>query len=219
MTQRLREGLSSAGMYVFLFGALLLLTAMSDISRRLEAQREGRAFLAEEADALAATPVEARAPEAELRRPDRGSVVGRIVLPDVGIDVVAFEGVDRKTLDLGAGHFPRTALPGEPGNSSFAAHRDVEFRGLRAVRNGHDVWVDTAEATYVYRVAETRVVEPSEIEVLDAGGRSELTLITCYPFDWVGPAPKRFVVTAHLRGRFDAEDRILDEVLGSEPGS
>ena len=140
-------------------------------------------------------------------------------MPDAKVDVVAFEGVDRKTLERGAGHFPGTALPGEPGNSSFAAHRDVEFRGLRVAKAGHDVWVDTGDATYVYRVAETRVVEKSEIEVLDSGGRSELTLITCYPFDWVGPAPKRFVVTAHLRGRFDAEDRILNDVLGSLPGS
>jgi sortase A len=89
---------------------------------------------------------------------------------------------------------------------------------LRAVEKGHDVWVDTGEATYVYRISETRIVEPSEVEVLDSGGRSELTLITCYPFDWVGPAPKRFVVTAHLRGRFEPHDRILDDVLGSGSG-
>ncbi len=207
------------GGYLFLLGVLFLLTAMSDVSQRRGAQRVAKASLEQEADALAETRVTAPVQQPQLRRPEKGAIVGRIVVPEVNVDVVAFEGIDRKTLERGAGHFPGTALPGEPGNSSFAAHRDVEFRGLRAVEAGHDIWVDTGEATYVYRVAETRVVEKSEIEVLDSGGRSELTLITCYPFDWVGAAPKRFVVTAHLRGRFDAEDRILNEVLGSGPGS
>ena len=199
-------------------GVLLVLSVGTAVSQRRAEQQAARSALetlAEEADSLAetrVTVVEDREPEP---RPERGAPVGRIVVPRAGIDVIAFEGVDRRTLERGAGHFPGTALPGRPGNSAFAAHRDVEFRGLRRVEPGDDVFVDTGQATFVYRIAETRVAQPSEVEVLDANGGTDLTLITCYPFDWVGPAPRRYVVKAHLRGRFEPEDDIVADALAA----
>ena len=123
-------------------------------------------------------------------------LIGRIVAPDVGVDAPAFRGIDMKTLDLGAGHFPGTPLPGARGNSSFAGHRNTDFKGLRYIEVGHTIYVEMGEATHVYRVSETRVVEPSQVDVVGPRGRDELTLVTCHPFDWVGPAPRRFIVHA-----------------------
>ncbi len=215
----------SFGIGLFLAGCAILLWVASEGFERRAAQVEALAALEAEADSLAAIetaietvaepPVETPAdePEPERRRPSRGSVVARIAAPSLGVDVVAHEGVDRATLKRGAGHFPSTALPGEPGNAAFAAHRDVDFRGLRKAAAGDDIYVDTGDATYVYRVADTRVVQPHEVHVLAGSSASELTLITCYPFDWAGPAPRRFVVRAELHGRFEADDRILDDVF------
>lgn len=231
MTTVKGDGWRGVGGFSFLLGAMLVLYVGSLAWQRQVSQRLAQAELAQtaletqvdethvaEADSLAEIRVATDEPSEPQGRPERGSVIGRIVVPAAGVDVVAFEGVDRKTLDRGAGHFPGTALPGRPGNSAFAAHRDVEFRGLRRVEPGHDVFIDTGQATFVYRIEETRVAEPSEVEVLDPSGGSDLTLITCYPFDWVGPAPRRFVVSARLRGRFEPEDNILGDVLGAAAG-
>jgi sortase A len=127
-----------------------------------------------------------------------GAVVARIRIADLGLDAVAVEGTDHDTLRHAVGHFPGTALPGEHGNASFAAHRDSFFRGLRNVTVGHRIEVETAWETYVYEVVEARVVEPTQVDVIDPRGGIDLTLVTCYPFDYVGPAPHRFVVHAHL---------------------
>lgn len=139
--------------------------------------------------------------------PLAGEPLARILVPSGGVDVVAFEGIDAAVLDRGAGHFPGTALPGESGNASFAAHRDSFFRGLREVELGDEVLVETPETTLRYRVSETRVVEPTEVEVVEPRGIDEVTLVTCYPFDFIGPAPRRFVVHASLEG----------PVAGAEP--
>lgn len=122
--------------------------------------------------------------------------------PELELDVVALEGVDPKALRRGAGHFPGTALPGRPGNVAFAGHRDTFFRGLRDAGPGRRIEVETAEALYVYEVTETRIVAPEAVEVVaPLTGGSFLTLVTCYPFDWIGPAPQRFVVRASLAER------------------
>jgi len=186
-----------------LVGCLLLATLAARVVEWRREQGLARSVLSSRSDGRGADP----APGAT------GSVIARIAAPAVGVDVVAFEGVDEATLETGAGHFPGTALPGEPGNSSFAGHRDVEFRGLRRIRPGDDVYVDTGVATFVYRVADLRVVDPDEVDVLGDRGGTDLTLITCYPFDWVGPAPRRFVVRAELRGRFEGRDGVLAAAL------
>lgn len=130
--------------------------------------------------------------------PRPGEPVARLAIPRLALDVVALEGVDPETLDRGAGHFPGSALPGEPGNASFAGHRDSFFRPLGRVEEGDEVLLETPAGRHVYRVTDTRVVGPEEVEVVAALPGRQLTLVTCYPFDWIGPAPRRFVVRAVL---------------------
>jgi len=129
------------------------------------------------------------------------SPIGRIELPRVNLSAVAREGVDERTLDLAVGHVPGTALPGDAGNAAFAAHRDTFFRPLRRVHTGDVVSVTTPRGSYRYLVTSTRVVNPDDVSVLDPTSEPTLTLVTCYPFTYVGSAPYRFVVRAELLPR------------------
>ncbi len=192
------------GAALALAGAGLLLFVLAEVRERRSAQRAAREALVlapleeghgeVEASASAAVDV----PPRPAPRPALGSVVGRIRIESAGVDVMALEGIGDDVLRRAAGHFPGTALPGAAGNASFAAHRDTFFRGLRTVGVGDRIEVETADSAFTYRVTETRVVEPSAVEVIASRGRPELTLVTCFPFDYVGPAPRRFVVHADL---------------------
>ena len=182
-------------------GAMLLGWVALEVVERRAVQRAGRQQLESVLPPIetAATPTRPadETTESPSPRPAPGSLVARIVIPEVGVDAVALEGIDEAILRYAVGHFPETALPGEPGNASFSAHRDSLFRNLRHIEGGEVVEVVTLEGVHTYRVEETRVVEPSQVEVLAPRGGRHLTLITCYPFDYVGPAPRRFVVHAH----------------------
>lgn len=125
-----------------------------------------------------------------------GSAIGRIEIPRIGISVIVLEGDDQRTLRRGAGHIPGTALPGEEGNVAIAAHRNTFFRPLRNIRKNDIILLSSVESTSLYRVESTEVVEPSHTEVLENTAKPTLTLITCYPFFYVGAAPNRFVVRA-----------------------
>jgi sortase A len=129
------------------------------------------------------------------------NLVGRIEVPRLRLSVIAREGIDGKTLRGAAGHIPGTALPGEPGNAGFAAHRDTFFRPLKSVREGDDVVVTTPRGVYRYAVTGTRIVEPADVSVLDPTTDAILTLVTCYPFEYIGNAPQRFIVRAALRAK------------------
>src|SRR4051812_599894 len=120
------------------------------------------------------------------KRPAPHAVVGRIELRRLQLTAVAREGVDTRTLRGAVGHVPGTALPGETGNAAFAAHRDTFFRPLKGVRVGDEVTITAPRGVYRYIVTSTRIVEPSEISVLDPSAGKTLTLVTCYPFDYVG---------------------------------
>jgi sortase A len=123
-------------------------------------------------------------------------LVGRIDVPRLGLSVIVAEGVDTLTLGRAAGHIPGTALPGQPGNVGIAAHRDTFFRPLRNISQNDLITLTTLFGVYRYRVVSTKVVSPYNIEVLDPGENEILTLVTCYPFDFVGAAPNRFIVRA-----------------------
>ena len=125
-----------------------------------------------------------------------GDLVARIEIPRVDLDVMALEGVRDYLLDKGAGHFHETAFPGLGNNTAFAGHRDTFFRKLQFVDEGDSVLVTTSWGRYTYLVNEIFVVDPEDVWVLDQRGEEMLTLITCYPFMWLGPAPRRIVVTA-----------------------
>ena len=122
--------------------------------------------------------------------------LGRLEIPRLDLRVPVLDGVGTAELDAGAGHFPETAALGESGNCALAAHRDTHFRPLSDVRVGDRVVVEAPGRTTVYHVVSTEVVTPGAVRVLDDVGDDRLTLVTCYPFAWVGPAPRRFVVVA-----------------------
>jgi sortase A len=147
-----------------------------------------------------------RAPDRALgakggRSIPHGSPIGRIEMPRLSLSAVAREGIDERTLDLAIGHVPGTALPGDAGNAAFAAHRDTFFRPLRRVHTGDVVTVNTPRGRFRYIVTTTRVVSPDDVSVLDPTNDATLTLVTCYPFSYIGGAPYRFVVRAELLPR------------------
>ena len=128
--------------------------------------------------------------------PEPGELVGKLEIPRIGISVMVVEGVDPAELEHAAGHIPGTALPGQPGNIGIAAHRDTFFQPLAAIRPGDTMTVGTIDGIYLYRVTSTEVVHPQDISVLYPIGRDTLTLVTCYPFHYIGAAPERFIVHA-----------------------
>jgi sortase A len=149
------------------------------------------ALPADEGSSAAATPP--AHPE-----PAEGESLGRLEAPRLGISVMVAQGVSGPTLRRSAGHIPGTALPGESGNVGIAGHRDTFFRPLKDVRKDDALILTTLQGTYRYVVDSTTIVTPEDVEVLDPQGRPTLTLVTCYPFYYVGSAPQRFIVQAHL---------------------
>jgi sortase A len=127
-----------------------------------------------------------------------GAVVGRIEIPRLGLSVAVLEGDESTSLLRGLGHVPGTAELGGLGNVGLAGHRDTFLRPLRRITPGMLIEAQNASGVYRYIVDSTEIVWPEAVEVLATRARPELTLITCYPFHYVGAAPKRFVVHAHL---------------------
>lgn len=144
-------------------------------------------------------PVADRTPDVAAP-PEAGAAIGRLKIPRVGLSVVVAQGDDAKTLRVAAGHLPDTPLPWQDGNSAVAAHRDSFFRPLRRIRTGDYIRLETARGVFEYRVTRQEIVEPDDLWVLDPSPTAALTLITCYPFDFVGSAPRRFVVQAQRLG-------------------
>ena len=134
------------------------------------------------------------------RAPRAHEVIGKLEAPRIDLSAILLEGDDSRSLRLGAGHIPGTALPGEAGNLGIAAHRDTFFRPLRHISPNDEIDLITADHKYRYLVTSTEIVPPGAVCVLRSKGRPELTLVTCYPFYYIGPAPRRFVVHARLAG-------------------
>lgn len=149
----------------------------------------------------AAAPETAKAPPRyapipEAKPPLPQSLIGRLEIPRLGLSVMVREGADGGTLRKAVGHIPGTALPGAIGNVGLAGHRDTFFRPLRDIKTGDAIDLQTERGTYKYVVESTKIVTPRDIGVLRASGGETLTLVTCYPFYYVGSAPKRFIVRA-----------------------
>jgi sortase A len=126
-----------------------------------------------------------------------GSPLGRIEISSIGLAAMIMEGVGERTLRHAVGHIPGTPLPGQQGNVALAGHRDTFFRGLRNVHKDDKITLTTLHGFFSYRVDSTQVVEPEDTKVLGATADDFLTLVSCYPFYYVGSAPKRFIVRAH----------------------
>jgi sortase A len=123
-------------------------------------------------------------------------LIGRIEIERLGVSAVVVEGTGDPVLQRAAGHIAGTALPGQPGNVGIAGHRDTFFRPLRNIRRDDVITVTTPHGAYRYRVVSTKIVSPENLSVLNPDGAEVLTLVTCYPFYFVGPAPQRFIVRA-----------------------
>ena len=137
-------------------------------------------------------------PSSGVSSPARGALLGRLEIPAVALSVMVLEGTDSWILNRAPGHIEGTAFPGEAGNTGIAGHRDTDFNALRKITRGMPVFMTTLNRRFEYRIVDTRVVGPKDSEVLANRGEPMLTLVTCYPFDYVGPAPKRFIVHAAL---------------------
>jgi sortase A len=176
--------------------------AEAGLERSLAATRTAAASLAPRAaDRPAELPGEGPAAAGEAAGTGAsavppGTVLGRRELPRLGLATIVAGGIDRRTLRRAVGHIPGTALPGEPGNVGLAGHRDRFFRDLHDVEPDDEIVLTTPDGVFHYRVEWTEVVEPTDVEVLDDGDTPSLTLVTCFPFYYVGPAPQRFIVRA-----------------------
>jgi sortase A len=133
---------------------------------------------------------------ASAPNPVEKSVVGMLTIPRLGLSTIVIEGVSETDLALAPGHIPGTSLPGESGNVAVAGHRDTSFRPLRFIRKGDVITLKTLGGEYSYRVISTEVVQPEDVQVLNPAKNDVLTLVTCYPFYFVGHAPRRFIVRA-----------------------
>jgi sortase A len=132
----------------------------------------------------------------DLRKREEGAVIGNLTIPRLGLSSIVIEGDSDPDLELAPGHVPETSLPGEGGNVAIAGHRDTFFRPLRLIGKNDTITIATLGGEYAYRVVSTEIVKPDRVQVLGPTKTETLTLITCYPFYFVGPAPQRFIVRA-----------------------
>lgn len=182
----------------------LMLLGLVLVGMWLKSYGEAHAFQSEQARAFDTAVQEADdsenatagVSENRIIPPAAFSGMGRIVIPRLGISAMIDQGLDRAVLERAVGHIPSTAEPGQSGNVALAGHRETFFRRLGAVRNNDLIRIETVSGTYSYRVAWNAVVDPRRTDLLAPTDVQSLTLVTCYPFHWVGPAPRRFVVRA-----------------------
>ena len=120
----------------------------------------------------------------------------RLTIPRIDLDVVIAEGTSARSLALGPGHLTNTAIPGDTGNAVIAAHRDTYFRHIAELRVGEDIYIQRNGRKYRYVVTGRKIVSPEDVSVLESSPESRLTLITCYPVHYIGPAPRRLIVFA-----------------------
>jgi sortase A len=182
-------------------GLLLLVSGSREFIESISSQEEVAEQWRQEVESRASSqPAETIAP-----RFDKGDFIARLSIPRLGAELYVVEGAGKSELRRGPGHLTGTAFPGESDNSIIAGHRDTHFRVLKDIRAGDDIVIEYRGEHLVYRVRDTKVVKPTSKKVLAPSDDPTLTLITCYPFYWMGPAPKRFVVQADLTNRVSLE--------------
>jgi len=190
-----------AAYYVFLAAGIMPLAyagyAMLDRYwyQGVETSKFGTVSALAEPRAIAAAPIA------------EGGVIGMIEVSRLGLKAIVVQGDSAKLLRHAVGHLPETALPGEVGNVALAGHRDGLFRPLRDVRPGDSITLRTPDRAFQYQVEWTAVVPPTAVRVLQPTSEQALTLVTCFPFYYVGAAPERFVVRAHLVPVDSSQDR------------
>jgi sortase A len=183
----MRRYLPLVGSALIFGGAALLAWYCWTLHERATAQRRAKEWL------IGTTAVHRTASPPSARR---GDVIGELEIPRLQVSVMVFEGDDAGILSAGAGHIPGTALQSGSGNIGIAAHRDTYFRPLRVAHANDVITLKTPAGTSRYAVTDTKIVPPSDIGVLARAPGRDLTLVTCYPFYYVGNAPQRFIVHA-----------------------
>jgi LPXTG-site transpeptidase (sortase) family protein len=203
--------------YIFIAGSavLLFLGARDFIGSYVGQIQAGRDFESSSSEPLAPSPsttppsdtrldsanrreASADPPEAHAFRPRLGETVAKLIIPRLDAEVFIVEGDGKDELRKGPGHLAGSAPPGGKGNCIIAGHRDTHFRVLKDIRRGDDIVLETREGQFLYRVKKTQIVSPHNTAALKPTSDPKLNLITCYPFYFVGSAPKRFVVEAKL---------------------
>jgi len=201
---------------VLLLAAGLALLA-GFLAARVDRYRNSRAAVMEFTQSLSPPPqdshngtpdgdLEATPKEAALEEPANssqefdksGATLAVLRIPGIHLEVPVLNGTNALTLNRGVGWIAGTARPGEAGNTGLAGHRDSFFRGLKAVKPGDAIEITARNGKFTYVVDQLRIVKPEDLSVLDPGLVPELTLVTCYPFYYVGNAPRRYIVTARL---------------------
>jgi sortase A len=136
------------------------------------------------------------------------AILGKLEISRLNLSAMVREGVDTHTLSEAVGHVPSTPLPGHSGNFALAAHRDTLFRALKDIKRDDLITFQSQKQTFTYQVQSWRIVTPTDVSVLGSDGHETLTLITCYPFYYVGSAPKRFIVRARLVPETELSSKI-----------
>jgi sortase A len=173
-------------------GLALLVALIGYVSIKIYQRSENQKFDSE-LHHLTAPRIPSSSPKFEL---NPGSPFGRLEIPRLQLSAMVIEGVAGRDLHFGIGYIPGTALPGDSGNVGLAGHRDTFFRKLGQVHAEDAITLTTLIGVFKYRVVSTSIVDPTAVEVLDPTPGPELTLVTCYPFYYVGNAPRRFIVHA-----------------------
>jgi len=196
----------------------------------LRAETPLRFFMGAKATAAPNPAPKPLAAPTSVAPPPDGALLGRLEIERLGVSAIVRQGVDSKMLAVAVGHVPSTALPGQRGNFAIAAHRDTLFRALKDIKKDDLVTFQSANRTYTYQVLATKIVKPTNVSVLssDGGGlipgtdgtRDKLlTMITCYPFYYVGSAPNRFIVEAKLVSSDPKSKVVSDQSAPTGPAA
>jgi len=192
----------------FLAGAAIGVWGWSVVRQKLDQKHDEEVFdrqrTAAAAPATKPAPSQPATKATKETKAGRGDVVARLSIQKIHLRAMVREGSDDETLDVALGHIPGTALPGQRGNVGVAGHRDTIFRHLAEVGRDDQIQLQTPSKTYVYQVDDMAIVKPEAVSVLTGGRDSRLTLVTCYPFNYIGSAPKRYIVKAHLVSHADS---------------
>ncbi|RKD23189.1 hypothetical protein BEP19_13310 [Ammoniphilus oxalaticus] len=126
-------------------------------------------------------------------------LLGKLTLPAINLKLPVIKGMSDDALQKGVGHDPFTPLPGELGNTVLAGHRDGVFRKLGNLQHGDEIIIETGSSTFHYQIVNYKIVDKDDIHAVQPSEERKLTLITCYPFAYIGNAPKRYIIEATLK--------------------
>jgi sortase A len=192
---------------LLLVGAVLLVYVTFEYGSMYVRQKQLSAQWERQNAPSAAAPPKAQDPREQMTR---------LSIPSIDLDAIVVEGTSTRQLAIAPGHMTDTAAPGESGNSVITAHRDTFFRHIYELNKGDHILVRRGGKSYEYLVERKFVVKPSDVSVLKPTSDARLTLVTCYPTYYVGPAPERLVVTAKLAGPADSTASAAATHTGSE---